>query len=172
MNNNVGLRSLIPVTTDDDIREQLEARAAVEKMVGAVTPALEAARSEQLKADSYTPLVNFTLDFYQTKTPLTKKEIEDKKFKKMMEDEYGEKALEKDVRAKIYKNKKAGKGEYEDFARHNIIIAENMRDRARKQIKAQAKQTDDLMLKAIRNSSTPVPGYVGGATPQSLKVFS
>ena len=40
MNNNVGLRSLIPVTTDDDIREQLEARAAVEKMVGAVTPAL------------------------------------------------------------------------------------------------------------------------------------
>jgi len=63
MNNNVGLRSLIPVTTDDDIREQLEAQAAVEKMVGAVTPALEAARSEQLKADSYTPLVNFTLDF-------------------------------------------------------------------------------------------------------------
>ena len=46
-----------------------------------------------------------------------------------------------------------------------------MRDRARKQIKAQAKQTDDLMLKAIRNSSTPVPGYVGGATPRSLKVF-
>ena len=89
-----------------------------------------------------------------------------------MKDEYGEKALEKDVRAKIYKNKKAGKGEYEDFATHDVIIAENMRDRARKQIKAQAKQTDDLMLKAIRNSSTPVPGYVGGATPRSLKVFS
>ena len=78
----------------------------MKKGFGAVTPALEAARSEQLKADSYTPLVNFTLDFYQTKTPLTKKEIEDKKFKKMIEDEYGEKALEKDVRAKIYKNKK------------------------------------------------------------------
>jgi hypothetical protein len=68
-----------------------------------------------IKADSFTSFVNFTPNFYQTKTPLTKKEIEDKKFKKMMEDEYGEKALEKDVRAKMYKNKKAGKGEFEDF---------------------------------------------------------
>jgi hypothetical protein len=30
MNNNVGLRCLIPVTTDD-VREQLEAQAVVEK---------------------------------------------------------------------------------------------------------------------------------------------
>ena len=66
----------------------------------------------------------------------------------MMEDEYVEKALEKNVRAKKYKSKKTSKGKYEDFATRNIIIAEIMRDRARKQIKAQAKQTNDLMFKS------------------------
>jgi hypothetical protein len=53
MNNNVGLRSLIPVTTDDDIREQLEARASVEKSVGAVAPALQTAPNPT-KEDSFT----------------------------------------------------------------------------------------------------------------------
>jgi|TARA_R110001592_G_scaffold2607_3_gene15074 hypothetical protein len=161
MSNN-GIRSLLPPIDDpEEIREQAKARAAVMDRINATPPVLHAAPDTVVIDNPIT----FKPSFFERSTPLTKKEIEDKKFKKMMEDEYGEKALEKDVRVKIYKNKKAGKGEYEDFATHDIIIAENMRDRARSQIKAQAKQTDDLMVKAIRNSSTPVKGYVGGATP-------
>tara|TARA_R110000824_G_scaffold361964_1_gene549881 strand:+ start:58 stop:981 length:924 start_codon:yes stop_codon:yes gene_type:complete len=171
MSKDSGIRSLFPgVVDEDDIKEQQAAKAAVMKRLNVQPSILPAALNERLdNLATVGSSVSFTPDFFKNQTPLTKKEIEDKKFKKMMEDEYGEKALEKDVRAKIFKNKKAGKAEYEDFATHDVIIAENMRDRARKQIKAQAKKTDDLMLKVIRHSSTPIKGYEGGTTPSLPK---
>jgi len=165
MSNDSGIRSLYPgIVDEDDIKEQREAKAAVMKRLNVQPSILPAAMDERINSlRELGNIVSFSPSFY--KTQATKKEIEDKKFKKMMEDEYGEKALEKDVRAKIFKNKKAGKGEYEDFATHDVIVAENMRDEARKKLKAQSAKTDSLMVKAIRHSSTPVKGYVGGATP-------
>jgi len=73
---NVGIRSLIPVETNEDIREQAKAKAAVMKRINATQTPLPAARI----ADQ--PLVNFTPEFYKNPEPkLSKEEVELKKFR-------------------------------------------------------------------------------------------
>ena len=148
-----GIRSLLPPVVDRE-EEQLKAQAkaaVMQRLNVPDTPTPLPAAVDRIDAlNNINTNVTFKPEFY--KTPLTKKETEEKEFKKMMEKEYGHKTLEKDVRSKIYKNKKAGKAKYEGFATHDIIIAETMKDRASKQLKAQSAKTDNLM-KQVYNYS-------------------
>jgi len=140
MNNNVGLRSLIPVTTDDDIKEQQAARAAVEKRIGESMPALQAAPKPSI-ADT---ISDFTPQFLKPIKVKTKDEI----YKENFEKEYGDAAVEKRIRDKIRVNKRAGKAEYEGFADHEMIVGEIMADKAKKNIAAAQSKTNSLMAKA------------------------
>lgn len=60
---------------------------------------------------------------------------EEKEFKQHMEKEYGHATMNKRMLQKIYKNKKAGKQDYEDFQSYEIVSAEIMRDEAKKKLK-------------------------------------
>jgi len=51
------------------------------------------------------------------------------------------------------------------MSQSSIMVAEIVKDKAKAIIKKQAAQTDSMMEQVIRNSPTPVKGYVGGATP-------
>ena len=148
-----GIRSLLPPVVDQE-EEQLKAQAkaaVMQRLNVPDTPTPLPAAVDRIDAlNNINTNVTFKPEFY--KTPVTKKETEEKEFKKMMEKEYGHKTLEKDVRSKIYKNKKAGKAKYEGFATHDIIIAETMKDRASKQLKTQSAKTDNLM-KQVYNYS-------------------
>ena len=61
-----------------------------------------------------------------------KKEREHKAY---MEKEYGEKTMNNRLVQKIARNKKAGRADYQDFATHDIISAETMKDKAKKYLK-------------------------------------
>jgi len=156
-----GLMSLLPPIKDPvEDEEQAKAHAIVMQRINAASAALPAARI----ADQ--PLVSFTPEFYKNPEPKkTKKEIEDIKFKAHMEKEYGDEAIKRDVLKEIYQNKKAGREPYEGMSQSSIMVAEIVKDKAKATIKKQAAQTDNMMEQVIRNSPTPVKGYVGGATP-------
>ena len=155
-----GIRSLLPPVVDRE-EEQLKAQAkaaVMQRLNVPDTPTPLPAAVDRIDAlNKINTNVTFKPEFY--KTPLTKKETEEKEFKKMMEKEYGHKTLEKDVRSKIYKNKKAGKAKYEGFATHDIIIAETMKDRASKQLKAQSAKTDNLM-KQVYDENADKDGFL------------
>ena len=68
-----------------------------------------------------------------------KKEREQKAY---MEREYGEKAMNKRLVQKIYQNKKAGREDYENFATHDVVSAEMMRDKAKKYLQKNVPQLD------------------------------
>ena len=61
---------------------------------------------------------------------------EDKKFNEEFEKEYGEKAVEQDIRAKEMANRKKGLGPYENFTQSQLIVAEHAKDKAKKKLKA------------------------------------
>ena len=61
---------------------------------------------------------------------------EEKKFNKEFEREYGDKAIEKYVRSKVYENKKAGKADYEDLPSSYLIVGEAAKDKAKKKLEA------------------------------------
>ena len=68
-----------------------------------------------------------------------KKEREQKAY---MGREYGEKAMNKRLVQKIYQNKKAGREDYENFATHDVVSAEMMRDKAKKYLQKNVPQLD------------------------------
>ena len=52
-----------------------------------------------------------------------------------MEDEYGDKAIAKVLRSKENKNRIAGKRPYENFSGSDIIVAEDVKEKARARTK-------------------------------------
>ena len=68
---------------------------------------------------------------------------------------YGDKAIAKHIRSKEYKNKLAGKAPYEDFSTSDIIVAEDMKDKAKARLKAlQTTQKLDPEIKEISEKIT------------------
>jgi len=65
-----------------------------------------------------------------------KQKEEDKKFNENFEREYGDKANKNYVRAKVNKNLRAGKAPYEDIPSSYLIVGEDTKDRAKKQLAA------------------------------------
>ena len=159
MSNNSGITSLYPpVIDDEEVRLQAQAKADVMRRINVSPTPLPAAPKPIVDSESLGSIYK----------PAVLAKTKDELHKEYMEKEYGDKTIEAGIRGKIQNNKRQGRAPYEGFATHDMIIAENMKDRAKRQIKAAAKRTDDLMVKAIRNSSTPVEGYVGGATPVNV----
>jgi len=89
------------------------------------------------------PIINRNINNLKTTPTKTNPTIErykqfkeEKKFNEDFEKEYGDKAIEKYVRSKVYENKKAGKADYEDLPSHYLIVGEAAKDRAKKQLDA------------------------------------
>ena len=74
---------------------------------------------------------------------------EEKEFKQHMEKEYGQAAMNKRMLQKIYKNKKAGKEDYEDFQSYEIVSAEVMRDEAKEKLKKHKPQDMGSIAKSL-----------------------
>jgi len=92
---------------------------------------------------------NPTVNKYKAFKEKQQKKIEDEKFKKHMEDEYGDKAIAKVIRAKENKNRIAGKRPYEDFSSSDIIVAEDVKEKAKAQLKVLDKNPAQLPLPNI-----------------------
>ena len=109
----------------------------------------------------YTNFVNppiFKNNINKIKPPKTTPQInrekflkskEEKEFKQHMEKEYGEAAMNKRMLQKIYKNKKAGKEDYEDFQSYEIVSAEIMRDEAKEKLKKHKPQDMGSIAKSL-----------------------
>lgn len=117
MKKDLGIRSLLPpFQTDDEIAAQEASKAAIEKRLGTTTP-------KPIIINTIDRNISFTPDFYK---PLkSKKQLEDEKFKRDFEKEYGDKAIKKNVFKKIINNKRAGKAAYENMTTNEVIIAES-----------------------------------------------
>ncbi len=113
-----GIRSLLPpFQTDDEIAAQEASKAAVEKRLGPTTP------KPTINFDSLDQNISFGPEFYK---PLkSKKQLEDEKYKRDFERDYGDKAIKKDVRNKVNKNKRAGVAPYQNMTTSEVIIAES-----------------------------------------------
>jgi len=169
MTKDSGIRSLLPGVTDpEEDQLQAEAKAAVMQRLDIQPQVLPAAMNERI--DNLTNVggsVSFTPEFYKTQP--TKKELADKKYKEDFEKEYGRDAIKKRVLQKIQKNKRAGKLEYDDFATHDIIIAETIKDEAKEKLAAQSAKTDSLMQQVIKYSPNKVVNLNG--PPKNQKKF-
>ena len=60
-----------------------------------------------------------------------KKALEEKEFNKKFEQEYGDRSIEKDIRAKEMANRRAGKNPYENFTTSELIVSEHAKDRSK-----------------------------------------
>jgi len=79
---------------------------------------------------------NPTVNKYKTFKEDQKKKLEEKKFNENMEKEYGPKAIAKYIRDKENKNIKAGKPPYYNFSTSNIIVAEDIKEKAKIRLKS------------------------------------
>ena len=79
---------------------------------------------------------NPTINKYKTFKENQKKQLEEKKLNQHMEREYGDRAMGQYMRKKEYENKKAGKAPYDNFSTSDIIVAEDLKDKAAKKLKA------------------------------------
>ena len=119
-----GIRSLLPPVVDPEEEQlQAEAKAAVMKRLDVQPQVLPAAMDRLDTLESIDRNITFRPEFF--KNVKSKKQLEDEKFKRDFERDYGDKAIKKDVLNKINKNKRAGKGAYEGLQTHDIVIAEN-----------------------------------------------
>ena len=75
------------------------------------------------------------LNRYQVFNEKKKKALEEKEFNKKFEQEYGDRAIEKDIRAKEMSNRRAGKFPYENFTTSELIVSEHAKDRAKQILK-------------------------------------
>ena len=82
---------------------------------------------------------------------------EDKTWKENYEKEYSDGAIQKHVRAKENKNRIAGKAPYKDFNTSDIIVAEDTKDRAKKNLKFLNKKSEQLPLPNIDILIEPKP---------------
>ena len=91
---NKGIRSLIGADKfPDEIQEEQKAKAEIARRLGVPSLDLQAARTEEVKPD----LTNLTFkpDFFTNVK--SKKQLEDEKFKRDFERDYGDAAIKKDV---------------------------------------------------------------------------
>jgi len=79
---------------------------------------------------------NATIERYKQFKEEEKFKEDEKKFNKEFEKEYGDKAIEKDLRAKEMANRRAGKAPYQDFSSNELIVAEHAKDKAKKILEA------------------------------------
>lgn len=82
-----------------------------------------------------TAKTNPTIERYKQFREEKKFKEEEKKFNQEFEKEYSDQAIENYVRAKVHKNKRAGKADYEDLPSHYLIVGEHAKDRAKAQLK-------------------------------------
>ena len=76
------------------------------------------------------------LNRYQQFKEKQKKDLEEKEFNKKFEQEYGDRAIEKDIRAKEMANRRAGKFPYENFTTSELIVSEHAKDRSKQILKS------------------------------------
>ena len=94
-------------------------------------------RNAVSEADSEKKNINNpTVNKYKAFKEKKKKELEDKKFNENYEKEYGDQANRNYVRAKVNKNIRAGKAPYEDLPSEYLIVGEDTKKRAQKQLAA------------------------------------
>ena len=133
-NRDKGIRAVIPgiVFPEEEAQDQKEKQAAKDYIRQKLGAPLELQAAE----DRYiTPIpeTKFESTFYQpTKT---KEQLKEEKFKKDFEKEYGHEAIKKDILKNINANKRAGKRDYEGFSSSDIIVAEDIKEKARAKLK-------------------------------------
>jgi len=98
-------------------------------------------------------IINPTVAKYKAFKEKQQKKIEDKKFDENFEKEYGDRATRNYVRAKVNKNKREGKRDYENLSINDIIVNEDTKDRAKERLELYKKNPVQLPLPHI---DTPI----------------
>ena len=98
-------------------------------------------------------ITNPTVAKYKAFREKQQKKIEDKKFNENFEKEYGDRATRNYVRAKVNKNKREGKRDYENLSINDIIVNEDTKDRAKERLELYKKNPVQLPLPHI---DTPI----------------
>ena len=101
---------------------------------------------------------NPTVNRYKAFKDNQKKKLEEKKFNQHMENEYGAKAIGQHLRKKIYANKKAGRAPYQDFSSSDIIVAEDLKEKAQKRLKAF--QTEEKIKQVSNETKNTLDDYI------------
>ena len=89
-----------------------------------------------IKHKGYPKKAPLPLNRYQVFKEKQKKAAEEKEFNKKFEQEYGDRAIEKDIRAKEMANRRAGKHPYENFTTSELIVSEHAKDRSKQILKS------------------------------------
>ena len=92
--------------------------------------------NSSVKHKNYPKKAPVPLNRYQVFREKQKKALEEKEFNKKFEQEYGDRAIEKDIRAKEMANRRAGKNPYENFTTSELIVSEHAKDRSKQILKA------------------------------------
>ena len=109
-------------------------------------------------ADAAVKRDNPTVNRYKAFKENQKQKLEEKKFNQHMEKEYGEKSIGQYLRKKIYANKKAGKAPYENFSSSDIIVAEDLKEKAQKRLKDF--QTEKKINKVDNDIKSSLDNYI------------
>ena len=170
MTDKKGIRSLFAIDVLPEEQEaQDRAKETIMQRLNVKPNELQAAEDRYI-----TPLpeIKFEPTFYQpTKT---KEQLEEEKFKRDFEKEYGDEAIKKDILKKINANKRSGKRDYEGFSSSDMIVAEDIREKARAKLKhLQPKKDPTIQQQVINYSPKKVQpkikknfiGLKGGITP-------
>ena len=92
--------------------------------------------NSSVKHKDYPKKAPVPLNRYQVFKEKQKKALEEKEFNKKFEQEYGDRAIEKDIRAKEMANRRAGKNPYENFTTSELIVSEHAKDRSKQILKS------------------------------------
>ena len=95
-----------------------------------------AIENSSVKHKDYPKKPPVPLNRYQQFKEKQKKDLEEKEFNKKFEQEYGDRAIEKDIRAKEMANRRAGKFPYENFTTSELIVSEHAKDRSKQILKS------------------------------------
>ena len=95
-----------------------------------------AIENSSVKHKDYPKKPPVPLNRYQVFKEKQKKALEEKEFNKKFEQEYGDRAIEKDIRAKEMANRRAGKNPYENFTTSELIVSEHAKDRSKQILSA------------------------------------
>jgi len=153
-----GIRSMFPgVVFPSEEKEIQEARDYIKRKVGDISklqaaPSLSSEDINILSTNVYKPIIE--------KLPAVKSKEE--KFNEHMEKEYGPKAMGQYMRKKEFANRKAGKAPYENFSSSEIIVAEDIKDKAKRRLQK-------LKEYGIEESSIKQPDYPKVSNQQILR---
>ena len=149
MTDKKGIRSLFAIDVLPEEQEaQDRAKETIMQRLNVKPNELQAAEDRYI-----TPLpeIKFEPTFYQpTKT---KEQLEEEKFKRDFEKEYGDEAIKKDILKKINANKRSGKRDYEGFSSSDMIVAEDIREKARAKLKHLQPKKDPTIQQQVINYS-------------------